>query len=166
MSKQERIIEVLDYVASELTFLPSYEQRKAKSAFWARFNENPMCEPADISLAMASRFTGDNRVSKWWNQDGFRDWFINRDEFRQRLEHLANLTLDMFEEILSDRKASAGARVSAGKVVMEVARKMPPRHSTEKFMDEKIGEMDRKQLEEFISRRISLLPAKQEDTDQ
>lgn len=156
--------EILEIATSELTYLPTPEQRKAKSAFWARFNENPICDPSQISLSIALRFAGDNRISRWWPQTGFREWFQNSDEFRQRLEYLANLALDSIEHILADPRAQASAKVTAAKLVMEVARKMPPKHQAEKYADEKIGEMDRKQLEEFISRRISLLPAKKQVT--
>jgi hypothetical protein len=42
---------------------------------------------------------------------------------------------------------------------MEVARKMPPKGTTERYLDEKIAEMGRKELEEYISKKTTLLPA-------
>lgn len=150
--------EVISLGASELTYLPTPDQRKAKSAFWARFNENPICEPSDISLTTAERLAGDRRLSRWWSQEGFKEWFRNQDEFRQRLEYLVNLSLDSLEYVLADPKAQSSAKVNAAKLLMEVARKMPPKHAVEKYLDEKIAEMDRKQLEDFISKRAKLLP--------
>lgn len=158
-------VAVLDLAVSELTFLPSPEQRKAKSAFWARFQENPLCEPSEISLAVATRFCGDGRLSRWWGQEGFRDWFRNSDEFRQRLEYLVNLSLDSIEYVLTDPKAQSSAKVNAAKLLMEVARKMPPKGATTVYLDENISKMSKKELEEFITKKTRLLPQSIPSTD-
>lgn len=158
-------IEILELAANELTYLPTPEQRKAKSAFWARFNENPMCEPEDISLSIATRFAGDGRLSRWWSQDGFKEWFRNRDEFRQRLEYLVNLSLDRLESILADPKSNPSAQVNASKLLMEAARKMPSKHAVEQYLDEKIAQMDKKQLEEFIRAKTPKLVASPTESD-
>lgn len=152
-----REAEVIELAAGELTYLPTPEQRKSKSAFWVRFNENPICEPAEISLSIALRFAGDSRLSRWWSQEGFKEWFRNQEEFRQRLEYLVNLSLDSLENVLIDPKAQSSAKVNAAKLLMEVARKMPPRGAVEKYLDEKIAEMDRKQLEEYIAKKTKVL---------
>lgn len=151
-------IEVMDKIASELTYHPESSQRRAKSAFWARFSEAPLCEPEDISLAIALKFSGDNRVSRWWAQDGFKEWFKNRDEFRQRMEYLAQLALDCLEGILVDDGAQTSARVNAAKLIMEVARKTPSKATQEKFLDAQIASMDKKEVDAYIQKRIGLAP--------
>lgn len=156
--------EVIDLATTELTYLPSAEQRRAKSSFWSRFNDNPICDPSEISLAIALRFVADGRLSRWWSQDGFKEWFRNGEEFRHRVEYLAHLALDALENVLIDPKAQGSARVNAAKLLMEVARKMPARGAVEKYLDEKIAEMDKKQLEEFISKRTKLLRTATEPT--
>lgn len=166
ISKIQEAAQVLEMVTSELTYLPSPEQRKAKSAFWARFNDNPICEPSEISLAIALRFVADSRLSKWWGQEGFRAWFSNQDEFRQRMEYLSNLALDRLEGIIADPKANASAQVNAIKLIMEVTRKMPPKFSKEIYVDEKIGQMDRKQLEEYIRKNVRLVEAPPESSEE
>ena len=162
-NKKPTEAEIIDIAATELTYLPSPEQRKAKSAFWARWSENPLCEPQDISLALAARFTGsDRRLDRWWSQPGFREWFINQDEFRQRLEYLANLALDQAEEILAapmEIKGIAGAKVNAMKLILEAARKMPSRREVDKYLDEKIASMNKTELEEFIRKQSRKLIA-------
>lgn len=160
-NKQPSTVEVLDIIVDELTYLPTPEQRKAKSAFWARFSDNPVCEPEDITSALAIRFSGDGRVNKWWNHEGFRSWFQNRDEFRQRMEYLANLAMDRLEEILTISArvpGMAGAQIAAGKLIMEVARKTPSKTAAEKFLDESVSKMSKLELEEFIRKRLTLLP--------
>lgn len=154
----DKLIEILDIAVSELTYLPSPQERRAKSAFWARFAENPLCEPSAISASLAARFAGENRVLKWWSEPGFSDWFRNQDEFRQRIEYLAHLGLDTLEQILIDpNPKSASARVNAVKLLMEVAKKMPPRNQTAKYMDEAIAAMTREQLQEFIKKNNRLI---------
>lgn len=156
-TRNPKPVEIIGLAADELTYIPTPEQRKAKSAFWTRFHENPLCEPADISLSLALQLAGDGRLSRWWSDPGFSEWFRNADEFRQRLEYLANLSLDTLEYVLVDPKAQSSAKVNAAKLLMEAARKMPSKGAVEKYLDEKIAEMDRKQLEEYISKKTRLL---------
>lgn len=148
--------EILEIAASEMTYLPSPEQRRAKSAFWTRFNDNPICAPADISLPLALRYINDERLTRWWPQAGFADWFRNADEFRQRIEYLVHLSLDTLENVLVDQAAQASAKVNAAKLLMEVAQKMPKRAVTE-MLDDAIAKMDRKQLEEYVRARTKLV---------
>lgn len=160
-SPSRNSVEILEFVASELTYLPTPEQRKAKAAFWARFSDNPLCEPEDISLPLAIQLTGDGRLTRWWGADGFSPWFRNRDEFRQRMEYLSHLALDQLESVLAadiGEKGMAAAKISAAKLIMEVTRRMPSKGGdTAKFLDEKVSQMGPRELEEFISRKVGLL---------
>lgn len=151
----------MEVIVGELTFCPSPEHRKVKSAFWAIADETQLVDHSQgIELATALRFTADNRLSRWWPLPGFREWFSNKDEYRQRLEYLANLALDTAEEILIDKKAHPSARANMVKLVIEAANKMPPRQiAKELYIDEKIHRMDRTQLEEFVRKNIKLVSA-------
>lgn len=151
------VTDTLEIVADELTYLPSPEQRKAKSAFWAKFNDNPLCDPEDISLAISKQFCSDRRLDNWWKFEGFKEWFRNKDEFRQRMEYLAQLSLDALESILADPKAQGSAKVNAAKLIMEVSRKMPQKSLQEQFLDEKVSQMTKPQLEQYIKKNIRLL---------
>lgn len=164
MSGQVHIAETLETIADELTYLPTPEQRKAKSAFYARFNDNPICDPEDISLSIAQQFCPDYRLPKWWKLEGFPAWFRNKDEFRQRMEYLAQLALDSLESILADPKAQGSAKVNAAKLIMEVARKMPQKSLQEQFLDEKVSQMTKPQLEQYIKKNLRLLGEVAPDT--
>lgn len=158
MSRQTtHLVEVL---ASDLTYLPNPEQRKVKEAFWLRFNENPTCEPTHISQSIVEGITGDSRVSRWWSQPGFKEWLRNQEEFRERAATLAHLALDTIHSILINETAQPSARVNAAKLAMEIARKMPQKQTEAKYADEKITEMDKKQLEAYISKNMKILPSK------
>lgn len=158
-------LRAIEIMANDLTYLPTHEQRKLKSAFWVRFNENPLCEPQDISLSVIDRIVHDNRTAKWWSQAGFKEWFRNQEEFRERVESMAHLALDTLMTILvTDDPKTSSARVNAAKLLLEVARKLPSRtQPQEKFSDDKIANMDKKQLDAYIARHTSRTIAPLED---
>lgn len=155
-TKLDRAIEVL---ASDLTYSPNHEQRKAKESFWVRFNENPLCEPQDLTLSVVLSVLGDGRLDRWWSQAGFKEWFRNQEEFRERAASLAHLALDTLQSILINENAQPSARVNAAKIAFEIARKMPQKQQDTKFLDEALQKMDRKQLEQYVSKNIHLLPS-------
>lgn len=148
---------VTDLIVNDLTYMPSHEQRKLKSAFWLRFNDNPVAEPGNITLAMVDRIAPDSRTSKWWSQPGFRAWFLNHEEFRERVESMAHLALDTLMTILvTDDPKMSSARVNAAKLLLEIGRKLPSRTApVEKFVDARIGEMTKAQLDVYISSRTA-----------
>lgn len=145
---------VIDLV-EDLDFIPSKEQRQLKAAFWSSQMENPLIDPEEeLSLEAVKRGCRDRRLNSWWKNKGFRDWFQNREEFRQRVEYVAQLALDTIEEVLMDRDANPSARVNAAKLAIEVANKLPPRKIEKaSYLDEEVNRMDEKELTEFIKRR-------------
>lgn len=147
----------LGKVLEEVVFIPTPAMRKVKAAYLAATSENPLLVGQDPTAASVQQVTGDTRVSKWWSTPGFRDWFSNRDEFRQRVEYLANLALDTIEDILLDGEANASARNAAAKLMIEAAGKLPKGTSTEKYADEQISSMSKAELEQFIRRKAPQL---------
>lgn len=158
-TKAKKVEAVVEFIANDLTYIPSPEQRRLKQAFWTRFNDNPICDPQDISRSIVDTIAPDYRLGRWWSQAGFKEWFCNKEEFREEVDALVFLALDRMKRILiSDDPKMAGAQVTAAKLLMDVGRKMPPKIAAEKFLDEKINQMDKKQLEEYISRSMKLIP--------
>lgn len=147
---------IIAELVQDLTFLPSPEQRKVKSAYWTIRSDSAL-RPDQITLQDALAMTGEGRLKRWWAVLGFSDWFANQEEFRQRIEYLAHLALDTAEEILIDKKANANARVSMAKLVIEASNRMPQKYSKEIYLDEKVAAMGKKELEEYIRRATSLL---------
>lgn len=155
-SQSDKVIEVL---ASDLSYLPNASQRTIKEAFWCRWNENPLCDPKDITLSIALQIIGDGRLERWWSQPGFKEWFRNQEEFRERAASLAHLALDTIQSILINEDAQPSARVNAAKLAMEIAAKMPKAQPAQKFLDDQISRMDKRQLEDFLTRNLHLLPS-------
>lgn len=167
MSKQpstKNVKSALTQVLDDIIFSPSIPQRKLKAAFWTRYGQNPMATVSTMTGDLASRISGSSSVKSWWEQPGFKEWFLNEDEFRQKLEYLASLALDTIEEVLLDPEANANAKSSMSKLVLEAASKMPSKWQNTKYMDEQVQKMDEAQLEAFIKQRgIGLLDDGQKD---
>jgi hypothetical protein len=154
-----------DAIIEDITFLPSPEQRKNKAAFWASYADNPMASSDNVTLALALQTTKEPRLRRWWPVPGFSEWYSNKDEFRQRLEYLANLGLDTIEDILLDPEANANARMNAAKLMLEAASKMPNKWNQEKFLDEHIQKMGQQELESWIAKRLPKELDEAEDTE-
>jgi hypothetical protein len=154
MSGELKLASVVD----DLVFLPKSEQRQVKSAFWAVVADNPIHDPETITLEDMMKVTGDTRLRRWIKEPGFREWFLNKEEFRQRLEYLAHLTLDRLEKILSDDEGHASAQVQAAKLIIEAANRMPQKWVKETYLDDRIQKMGKAELEQFIRRNMALLP--------
>lgn len=155
------ILSRLTHVSRDLSLFtdPTPEQRKAKERFWGPFMAGDIQVPPTIDLPLALRFGGDSRISKWWDLSGFQDWFLNQEEFRQRVEFIAHLALDSIEEVLKDRTATSNAKVAAAKLALEVANKLSKGQKDQQSDgDSPIDKMDRKELEEFIRKKLVLLP--------
>lgn len=161
-SIDKKLQSILPRAAAELSapFEPTDAQRRAKGAFWSHFSDPGAPQvPAEISLALASMYANDRAISTWWPDPSFRSWFTNKDEFRQRLEYMSGIVLDNFFEIVTNRRTPAGARVKAGEIILQLAGKMTSgKPDPEKYLDEHIAKMNRKELEAYIQRNLKVLP--------
>lgn len=143
--------------ARDLSYTPTEAQRKIKSRFWSYFSDSGTLPPSQIDLATALMYGADRGLSEWWDLPGFSQWFANKDEFRQRLEYLAQRAVDELEKILNDNNPMGGStKVSAIKLIMDIANKQP-KSTAEKFLDERIGKMSQQELEDFIKKNVTRL---------
>lgn len=139
-----------------IVFQAEPAHRRAKSNFWTHFtgSNGSVAPPEDLATAL--RYGADRRISTWWSLPGFQDWFLNRDEFRQRLEFLSHLSLDVLEEILVSKQSSSNDKLQALKLILAAQ----PKETTEaEVADAVIAKMTKQQLQEYISRNIKLLPS-------
>jgi hypothetical protein len=156
-SHLKNISRVLAAASQEVVFAPTPEMRRAKAAFWASLEGTPSGDLAEhMTLAAASSLGADKKLSRWWAIPGFSDWWQNREEFKQRLEYLAQLALDSLEGVLSDPDANATARVNSAKLVLEAANKMPKR-AAEEDISSRLAAMSRNELEEYVRTRMSTI---------
>ena len=152
-TEEEQIVEKMAEAMEASSFAPTEVQHKVKAKMIGLIMDNPIYSIEDLTLEGAIDITKDHRLVKWWNIDGFQDWFKNKNEFKQRNEHLIALAQDALERILqSTNPKMAGAQVNAFKVLIEVANKMPAKKGEVKFSDERVQQMDPLQLEEFMKK--------------
>ena len=144
-------VEKLAEAMEAITFTPTEVQLKVKAKMLGLVMDNPIYSLDDLTLEGAIDLTKDRRIAKWWDIDGFQDWFKNKNEFKQRNEHLLSLAQDALERILqSDSPRMASAQVNAFKALIEVANKLPAKKGELKYTDERINQLDPLQLEEFM----------------
>lgn len=143
---------IISVAAHELIFIPTPSQRQVKARLVVRLADNPMIELSAITLAEAQQLTGSSQLKDWWGKPGFREWFLDQNEYRQRLEYLFSLALDAAEEILlsTDIKVQ-GARVAMIKLLAELSNKTP-KDAPVKYKDEAIGKMSQAELEAFLEK--------------
>jgi hypothetical protein len=146
-------ISTINALMHDIIFIPTPVQRRIKAAFWASWGDNPIVDHKNLSLANVMGVVGDSRMQKWWTQPGFKEWFSNQEEFKQRVEYLVHTALDTLEHILVDETANSSARVNAAKLLLEAADKMPRKYAKEKVLDEKINKMGKQELEAWLDRQ-------------
>lgn len=147
-----------------VSFSPTEAQRRAKSNFWSFFASGEALPPTNVDLTIATKYAGDRRVAEWWQLEGFADWFANRDEFRQRVEFLADLALDELYHLIRDPDTQATAKVAAIRMIMDVGKKLAQKTPNEdESIAGKISEMNQKQLEEYIKSRLIKLSLENDD---
>lgn len=106
-------------------FEPSDEQRRMRARLWTELRNDPLIVPAAIGPSRIEAITGEHRVQTWWADKQFRSWVLNRDAALERAEYLVDLWLDIMAArlpMMADKDI-----VNAGKLLLEVARKMPDR---------------------------------------
>jgi hypothetical protein len=145
----------LDKLTDDLMLDVTPAMQRAKSAFWTIAADTPMVDPSDITLAAIQQICPDTRVKRWWSIPGFREWFCNKHEWRQRVEYLVNRGLDAIEDVLSDPEAAPSARVKAFEVLAKLSNKEPARVKEVRFADSQIEKMSKEQLEAFIEREVA-----------
>jgi hypothetical protein len=145
-------LNVISTGASELIFIPTPSQRQVKARLITKMADNPLIDLSSITLAEAQQLTGSSQLKDWWGRPGFKEWFLDQNEYRQRLEYLFSLALDAAEEILlsTDVKVQ-GARVAMIKLLADLANKTP-KEAAAKYKDESIAKMDRAELEAFLEK--------------
>lgn len=150
---------LVDSKAAEiLVFEPTRDQSLARANFWAVQAQQATPVPQPLELATALSLGAYRGIEDWWTIPGFPEWFSNQDEFRQKLEFLSITSLDVLEKIRDSAHTAPAVKVNVIKLIMELSKKLNTPDGDTKYLDQKIAEMDRKQLEQFIQSRMSIVP--------
>jgi hypothetical protein len=146
----ERKIEGIPALLEEIEYRPTKQQEIVKARFWQRVASNPLLIAEELSLAQVSDILGSRSLEPHWNKPGFREWFLNRQEHRERIEQLFSLALHAAEGLLlSEDPKTANAKVNILRVLAELASKKPKETDSHK---DPVSEMSKQELEEFLAK--------------
>lgn len=144
-----------DKLASALQsieFIPSDRQRQAKAAFWSIASESPVFDPQGVSLSQVRQWVSDPEIVRWWPTPGFQDWFLNRDELRQRIEWAVHRGLDAVMDVFDDTEAPAMAKIRAFEIVSKLAGKEPAKRQVTEYADKDIQKMSEQELRNYLQK--------------
>ena len=156
-------INKLQVIRDEIIFSPTPSQRRAKARYYTR-SDGLLGNPANSSAQIVANVCQDPAIIKWWAVPGFREWFFNSEETKERLEYLFMLALDTAEAVLLDEGANANAKVQMIKVLAGLSGR--DNRDKEKLLDEQIQKMDMKQLKEFIRTQAPKLLEAEKEKDE
>ncbi len=139
-------------LAKQVLFEPTLPQQKMKARFWTRFQPGPLTDPHHISEEVVAEVTQSPQIKKWWVVPGFKHWFMNHEEERERLRYLFSRSLDTMEEILSNPESNANARANIIKLLAEMNGYVGKR-PVDRFADDAINKMSEDQLKTFLERK-------------
>ena len=138
---QKAIINVVKSI-----YHPSLKERKIKAAYWQLCKEGPSRKH---TIKEAAELMGEPGLVVKADNAGFVQWFFNEQEFTQRLHYLANLGLDVVEDILihSDRDSDRLKAVSLVNDLVKAASKVEDEGNTGDAM---LDEMSDEELDKYI----------------
>ena len=166
MGKKSLAQKHFENIVSSLHFEATPEQRDAKSAFWLAVDENPIVDLQSVSSAGVAHLVAQPKIERWWKISGFVSWFMNREEFRMKLESATHVAINVLTEIMMDGDANPAARVNAAKMVIEAAGKNAARNApSEEVSDKKIQQMSPEQLEAYVIKHAKVITAKEEESE-
>lgn len=134
----------------EISYKPLPKDKELKARYLVKASDDPL-QTTDLhqNRHHIERLIGAKLPN--WEEPGFQDWFFNRDEHRQKLEHLFSLALDAAQDILlnTDPKVQ-GARVQVIKAVADLAGKVPKQQLQVNNVHAQINAMSEDQLRAFL----------------
>lgn len=139
---------------TDVVFSPTPAQRALKAVFLVAVKNLPP-EPS-YSLARIEQLCPGIEVERHWSTPGFREWFTNTTEFQEMAELASFIALQTCIEVMTNQDEKGQARVTAAKLAVEVADKLP-KGKPVSALPEKIQKMDDEQLKAFIAQAAPLL---------
>lgn len=138
-------------LATELVYTPTTAERKLKAKFWSKAAENPLVaigEGQSVTLDTVKKMAGGGaKLEKAWANPSFKNWFLDIEDGRAKLEYLFDLGLDAIEGILlSDDPKTSAAKVNALKLLADMTGKIKRADNTN-GLQKAIASADRASLE-------------------
>lgn len=130
-------------------YRPSNVERQLKARFWTMWLEGP--SKGTASIEAAADIIGEPSLLRKAQNPAFVAWFLNRFEAAERLRYLAQLSLEVVEDILTSPEERTPDRLKAVSLVNDLVKATAPKTEV-KFADDQINTMDSAELEALIKR--------------
>jgi hypothetical protein len=134
--------------AVDLIYMPTDLEKRAKAEFWVKFSQGPARSTDKVTAASVAQVLGRTTMNKSWSLPGFKDWFLNKDEFRQGVEYLQMHALQTMRDLLHDDKSDI--RHKAAKTILELGEKFSPKKPEVIVADAKIQKMTAEDLKDYL----------------
>lgn len=148
-----------------LGYEPTPGMRRVKAQFWVQMREDPSVDPQQLSPADIQRRVDAPSLDRWWRDPLFRSWFLNKQEWVAGAEMAFELWLDQLTGRLMSGLMSDKDLVAAGKLLSEVADKLPRTPSAASKQDP-VGQLtpaQAKQKFHELATSLGYLPPPTED---
>tara|TARA_R100000655_G_scaffold18668_4_gene39209 strand:- start:2229 stop:2705 length:477 start_codon:yes stop_codon:yes gene_type:complete len=139
---------VSEIIESADLYKPTPDQRQVKAEFHMALASGPT--PEKITAAFAVQITNRVIIEKWWPNKRFRSWFLDSASFDNEAEALASAALGVIGGIMYHAERD-NDRLSAAKLLIEIAGKIKKNKPEVKFLDENIPD-DPQKLDEYITK--------------
>jgi hypothetical protein len=128
---------------------PSIVERKIKARFWSIWLEGP--SKGEATIEAAADLLGEPSLLRKADDPAFLVWFLNRFEDVEKLRYLAQMGLDVVEDILVSSEAKVADKLKAVALVNDLVKASAPKTEVV-FADADLNTMDDEQLEALIKR--------------
>lgn len=108
-----------------LGFEPTPGQTLVKHAFWVAWREDPSVDPRSITPQDVLAVCDAPSIDKWWRDAGFRDWFLNKEEWRGKAEAALHMWLDQTIRRLAGGMLPGSELAQLGKLLADLTGRGP-----------------------------------------
>lgn len=145
-------------MGADLIFVPTPILQQYKMVFWTRYNPGPLGANTPVDAKLIARVLNlpVASVHNWCRAPGFLSWFSNSEESKEKINYLFLRALDSAEEILSDPKANANAKVGLIKLLAEMTGHIQVRggkNQDQEFSDAKVSRMSEAELKAWLQQK-------------
>ena len=136
----------------EAAFIPSKPQQKCKSAFWYHWQDGASKGSPTVSDII--RITKNATIAKWMQEPRFKEWFLNKKSFYERMSYIVDeLAPNIIEEIATSAEKPSD-QLAALKLSIEVLGRMQKQKVEVKFKDDLVEKMTIEELSAFENKLL------------
>lgn len=162
MPRKSQLQSSLESLLEDAIYVPSESQRQLRAKFWLKYSKLPFADADKVNLDVIKRYSNHSKLDEWWNEDGFRSWFLNQNEYAERLEVLVDHAMSTLASAMISGDTPVASKITAAKLVLEAAGKLSKKTQNKDKGDD-LEEMSDEELQQFIesaskSKSIEITP--------